>query len=135
VVDYREVTEEPIKSDRIRGVESRGAHGASLTGSPLEALGIPAREDHLGPFCTCATCCFESDAGATADHNNGLPEKLRLTVDRRSYGAHRSSDSTGSYENRCSRLVNGLTIIMPDTDKATIFMATLFYASEIIPQK
>jgi hypothetical protein len=45
----REVTEEPIESDRIRGVEGRGTHGINLTGSVLEALGIPAREDHLGP--------------------------------------------------------------------------------------
>jgi hypothetical protein len=53
VVDCREVTEEPIESNRIRGVEGRGTQGTNLTGSVLEALGIPAREDHLGPFCTC----------------------------------------------------------------------------------
>ena len=47
--DCREVTEEPIESNRIRGVEGRGAQGINLTGSVLEALGIPAREDHLGP--------------------------------------------------------------------------------------
>jgi hypothetical protein len=109
VVDCREVTEEPIESNRIRGVEGRGTQGINLTGSVLEALGIPAREDHLGPFCTCTTCRFESDASATADHNNGLPKELRFTVDRRSYGAHRSCDSTSSYENRRSKLVNGPT--------------------------
>src|SRR5271168_1311736 len=93
VVDCREVTEEPIESNRIRGVEGRGTQGINLTGSVLEALGIPAREDHLGPFCTCTTCRFESDASATADHNNGLPKELRFTVYRRGDGAHRSSDS------------------------------------------
>jgi hypothetical protein len=94
VVDCREVTEEPIESNRIGGVEGRGTQGINLTGSALEALGIPAREDHLGPFCMCTTCRFESDAGATADYNNGLPKELRFTVDgsRVSYGAHRSSD-------------------------------------------
>src|SRR5262249_42468711 len=57
--------------------------------------GIPAREDHPGPFCTCPTCRFESNAGATADHDNGLPKQLRFTVDGRgSHGAHGSSAST-----------------------------------------
>src|SRR5215470_12201717 len=95
VVDCREVTEEPIESNRIRGVEGRGTQGINLTGSALEALGIPAREDHLGPFFMCMTCGFESDASATADHNYGLPKELRFTVDGRgsSSGAHRSSDS------------------------------------------
>src|SRR5215472_12804498 len=95
VVDCREVPKEPIESNRIRGVEGRGTQGINLTGSVLEALGIPAREDHLGPFCMCTTCRFESDASATADHNNGLPKKLRFTVDGRgdSYGAHLSSNS------------------------------------------
>ena len=102
MVDCREVTEEPIESNRIRGVEGRGTQGINLTGSVPEALGIPAREDHTGPFCTCTTCRFESDAGATADHNNGLPRELRFTVDGRgdSYGAHRSSDSTSIYISR-----------------------------------
>jgi hypothetical protein len=96
VVDCREVTEEPIESDRIRGIEDRGTQGINLTGSVLEALGIPAREDHLGPFRTCTTCRFESDASATADHNNGLPKELRFTVGGGgdNYSAHRSSDST-----------------------------------------
>ena len=50
VIDCREVTEEPIESNRIRGVEGRATQGIKLTGSALEALGIPGREDHLGPF-------------------------------------------------------------------------------------
>ncbi len=50
VIDCREVTEEPIESNRIRGVERRATQGIKLTGSALEALGIPGREDHLGPF-------------------------------------------------------------------------------------
>jgi hypothetical protein len=50
VVDCREVTEEPIESNRIRNIERRGIQGINLTSSVLEALGIPARKDHLGPF-------------------------------------------------------------------------------------
>ncbi len=38
---------------------------------------------HLGRFCTCAACRFESDASATADHNNRLSKELRFTVDGR----------------------------------------------------
>jgi hypothetical protein len=89
VVDCREVTEEPVESDRIGGVESGSTQGINLTGSVLEALGIPAREDNLGPFRSCTACRFESDASATADHDNGLPKELRFTVDGRgSHGAH-----------------------------------------------
>src|SRR5215471_8188188 len=95
VVDTREVTEEPIESNRICGVEGRGTQGINLTGSALEALGIPAREVNLGPFRTCTTCRFESDASATADHDHGLPKELWFTVDGRgSHSAHCSSDST-----------------------------------------
>jgi hypothetical protein len=83
LVDSREVTEEPVESNRISGVEGGGTQGINLTGSVLEALGIPAREDHLGPFRTCTTCRFESDASATSNHNNGLPKELRFTVDGR----------------------------------------------------
>jgi hypothetical protein len=92
VIDCREATEEPIESSRIRCVEGRGTQGINLTGSVLEALGIPGREDYLGPFCTCTTCRFESDARATADHNNGLAKERRFMVDGRgdSYGAHGS---------------------------------------------
>jgi hypothetical protein len=81
VVDGREFTEESIESNRISGVEGCGTQGINLTGSVLEALGIPAREDHLGPFCTRTTCRFESDASATADHNKRLPKELWFTVD------------------------------------------------------
>jgi hypothetical protein len=97
VVDCWEVTEEPIEGNRVRGVEGRGTQGINFIGGALEALGIPAREDHLGPSCTCTTCRFESDAGATADHNNGLPKELRFTVDGRGDGAHRSFDSTNLF--------------------------------------
>jgi hypothetical protein len=88
VVDYREVTEETIESDRIRSVEGRGMQGINFIGSALEALGIPACEDHLGAFRTCTACRFESDTRATANHHNGLPKELRFAVERRSYSAH-----------------------------------------------
>src|SRR5215467_5686191 len=96
VVDCREVTEEPAESNRIRSVEGRGTQGINLIASVLEALGIPARENHPRPFPTRTTCRFESNTSATTDHDNRLPKEVRFTVDGRgvSYGAHRSSDSS-----------------------------------------
>lgn len=48
-----------------------------------------------GPFCMSATCRFESDARASANHDGGLAEEFRFTVNGRgdSCGAHRSSGS------------------------------------------
>src|ERR1700724_2772216 len=83
---------------------------SSSTGAPSGRLATPyTKRQGLLALPTTTTCRFESDASATTDHNNGLPKELRFTVDRRSYGAHRSSDSTSSYENRRSKLVNGPT--------------------------
>jgi hypothetical protein len=65
--------EEPVESNRIRCIEGRRTNGINFAGSVLEALGIPAREDDFGPFRTCTTCRFESDASAAADHDNNLP--------------------------------------------------------------
>ena len=81
-----------LPAPRSRLSCSRGAQGINLTGSVLEALGIPARENHLGAFCTCTTCRFESDASATADDDNGVPKELRFTVDGRGDSAHASSN-------------------------------------------
>jgi len=105
VVDCREVTEEPIESNRIRGVEGRGTQGINLPGIVLEALVISAREDHLGPLCTCTTCRFVSLCQPYRRYNNGLPKKLRFTLDGTgdSYGAHRCSDSTSILSLRCQQ--------------------------------
>src|SRR5262249_23641904 len=59
----------------------------------LEALGIPAGEDQLGPLSACSSGRFEPNAGAPADHDDGLPEKFRFALDGRGGGcaAHDSS--------------------------------------------
>jgi len=83
VVDRgRQVTEEPLERSRIHGVEGCGAQRAELHRGTLEALGIPAGEDQPGPLSTCPSGCFQSDAGAAADHNNGLPEEFWFALDR-----------------------------------------------------
>ena len=58
------------------------------------ALGITARKDQLGSLNACAPGRLEPDAGATADHDDGLPEEFRSALDRRGggCGAHDSSD-------------------------------------------
>jgi hypothetical protein len=78
----------------LRNVEGRGTQGINLTGGVPEALGVTAREDHSGPFRARMTRRFESDAGATADHNDGLPRERRFTVGGRGdrYGAHLQFD-------------------------------------------
>ena len=59
-----------------------------------EALGIPAGEDHVGPLGACASGRFEPDAGAAADHDDGLPEEFRFALagDAVVAAAHDSSD-------------------------------------------
>ena len=94
-VVYRgwQVAEEPLEGSRIRGVEGRGAQRLELARGALEALGIPAGEDHLGPLSACSPRRFEPYAGAAADHNDGLPEEFRFALHwSGGCGAHDSSD-------------------------------------------
>src|SRR2546423_14841189 len=73
VVDLgRQVPEEPLERSRIRGVEGRGAQGVEFARGALQALRIPASEDHLGPLAACASGRLEPNARATADHDYGL---------------------------------------------------------------
>ena len=82
VVDRgRQVTEEPLERSRIRGVEGRGAQRVELARHALEALGVPAGEDELGSLSACPSGRFESDASATADHDDGLPAEFRFALD------------------------------------------------------
>ena len=94
VVDRgRQVTEEPLEGSRIRGVEGCGAQRVELARGALEALGIPAGEDHLGPLSACSSGRFEPDAGAAADHDDGLPEEFWFAMNGKGSGcgAHNSS--------------------------------------------
>ena len=57
----------------------------------LQALGVAGGEDDVGPFGACPAGCFEADAGAAADQDDGLAEQLRLARGGRG-SAHDSSD-------------------------------------------
>ena len=99
VVDLgRQVPEEPLERSRIRGVEGRGAQGVEFARGALQALRIPAGEDHLGPLSTCASGRLEPNARATADHDYGLPEQFRLALRGRGAGCGAHDSSTGSAE-------------------------------------
>jgi len=96
VVDRgRQATEEPLERNRIRGVEGRDALRVEFTRGPLEALGIPAGENHPGSLSAGSSGRFEPDAGGTADYDDGLAEQFRFVLDGRggACGAHGSSEN------------------------------------------
>ena len=79
VVDRgRQVPEEPLEGRRIRGVEGRSAERAELARGALQALGSRPVRITLAPSARASSGRFEPDAGAAADHDDGLPEQFRL---------------------------------------------------------
>jgi hypothetical protein len=76
----RQVTEELLEGSRVVGVEGRGAQRVELACGALETLRIPAGKDDLRPLGACSSCRFQPDAGASADHDDGLPEELRFAL-------------------------------------------------------
>lgn len=56
---------------------SRGAPGANVEGSPLEAVRIPAGEDDIGALGASSTGTLETDSAAAADDDDRLPEQFR----------------------------------------------------------
>src|SRR5262249_23448412 len=76
VVGGRQLPEEALEGGRIGGVEGRGAQRTEFARGVLEALGIPAGEDQVGPLSACSPGGFEPDAGAATDHDDGLPQEL-----------------------------------------------------------
>ena len=89
------VLEELLEPVGVGGVEGRGAHGAELAGRALEALGVAAGEDDVGALGARPPGGLEPDAGAAADHDDGLAEQFRRALCG-SCGGHRSSPSGSS---------------------------------------
>ena len=95
VVDRgRQAPEEPFEGSIIGGVESRDAQRVELAGGALQRLAIPAGENYLGSLKARSPGGFESDAGAAADHHDGLREQFRFALHRGDAGCcgHVSSD-------------------------------------------
>jgi hypothetical protein len=88
-----QLVEKPREPFEVGGVKGR-AHRVELARGALEALGIPAGEDQVGALGACSPGRSEPDAGAAADHDDGLPEEFRSARDGRCGGcsAHDSSD-------------------------------------------
>jgi hypothetical protein len=82
VVDRgRQVGEKLFEGCGVGGVEGRGAQSLDLLCRALEGFGIPAGEDNLGAFRAGSSGRFEPDAGATADHDDGLSEEFWFGLD------------------------------------------------------
>ena len=73
-----ELTEEAFEGGRVVGVDRRRARRADLTGRLLQPLGISARQHDIGPLSARKPRRLEADAGAAADHDDGLTNQLRV---------------------------------------------------------
>src|SRR5215470_19105656 len=104
VVDRRtQLVEESPEAFEIESVEGRGAQRVELARGALERLGVSGSENDVCSLGARASGRFESDSGAAADDNNGLPEEFGAARDGRggSCGAHDSSDQQSK---NCVRL-------------------------------
>jgi hypothetical protein len=78
VVDgIRKIPEEPGELIRFGGVERRRAARAEFGGRSLQPGRVRTGEYDLGSFGACASRGFEADAGAPADHHDGLAGQVR----------------------------------------------------------
>ena len=83
VVDgRRQVGEEALERSRVAGVEGRAVNSAELLRGAIEALGIAGGDDDVGALGACRAGGREADAGAAADHDDGLAEQGRGALDR-----------------------------------------------------
>jgi hypothetical protein len=89
-----QLVEEALQLSEVGSIKGRGVLCAKLARCALKGLRIAGGEDELRAPITGQSSGFEADAGATADHNDGLAEKLRFALQERGPGgsAHNSSD-------------------------------------------
>ena len=94
MVDHsRQVREESLERSRIVGVECGSAERGEFACGALQSLGVSRGEDNAGSLRARPSRRFEPDAGAPADHDDGLPEQFRFAQHGRGgWGAHDSSD-------------------------------------------
>jgi len=79
----------PAAGELLPGVDIIGragkgwcsGHRVRAPRGALEALGIPAGEDHLCPLSACSPGRFETDSRAAADHNDGFAGGVRARAD------------------------------------------------------
>jgi hypothetical protein len=80
----RQVTKESLEWSRIICIEGCHAQSFELVSGALQALGIPAGDDHSGPLSACSSCRLQPNASAAADYNDGLPEEFPFAPDENS---------------------------------------------------
>ena len=104
VIDrLRQVLEEPVEGGRVGRVEGHGALRADFQRRLLQPVGIAAGEDDIGTLGPGPPGCLEPDAGAAADHDDGLSGQFRFAL-----GANRSGCAGhGSSGGWCRRPVTG----------------------------
>jgi len=72
VVDrVREFREELFEACGIGRVEGGGAQRVDFGGRVLEAVAVAAGQHDVGPLAARLSSCFEPDACAAADHDDG----------------------------------------------------------------
>ena len=76
----RQVSEERLQGGRVVGVEGRGALRADFQRRSFEPVGIAAGEDDIGTLGAGASGRLQPDAGAAADHDDGLSGKFRFAL-------------------------------------------------------
>jgi hypothetical protein len=86
MVNRWQIAEEPLQRNRIRSVKGRRAQRAKLARGALQALGIPCGKYQLRTCSACLSGRFKSDSGASAYHDDNLPEKFELALNGRGCG-------------------------------------------------
>ena len=92
---------------------------AKLARCALKGFRIAGGEDDLRSPITGHSSGFEADAGATAEHNDGLAEKLRLALQERGPGggAHNSSQNASACPTLDSSGIDSTTRLPSDRSK------------------
>jgi hypothetical protein len=92
-----QVLEEARERRRIVDVKGRAAEGAELERGVLQAVRISAGKDDVGRLGPCSPCRCQPNAGAAADHDDGLPEQFRFAPG----GRDSAGGGHGFLRNRC----------------------------------
>src|SRR5271170_5347629 len=78
MVHERKVIEKVLQELEVGSIERREAKSVKLARSAFERLGISRCENHFGSLVACSPSSFQTDAGAAANHNDGLTTQRRL---------------------------------------------------------
>jgi hypothetical protein len=98
-----QLVEEPLKPVEIGGVEG-GNTGAQLEAGLVQGVRVARRDDHLGSPLPREAGRLEPDAGAAADHDDGLAEQLPFVLRwRKGRQDHFAAISTGCLAAICPR--------------------------------